>query len=102
MDFTGEYAVNVGPYALALLGGTWPKSLAPATGGRGPLLGSTNSLTSVPRAFGIPGAGGAAVRASAAAIGLATVGIGMYNATVFAEGFIYALPDGGGSCTCKK
>ena len=102
MDFTGEYAVNVGPYAAAMLGGLWPKSLAPATGFRGPLLGSKNPLTSVPRACGVPGAGGALARTGAAGIGLATVGIGMYNATIFAEGLLYALPDGGGSCTCKK
>ena len=101
MDFAGEHSVNVGPYATALLGGTWPKSLAPATGFRGPLLGSTNPLTSAPRAFGVPGAGSALVRAGAAGIGLATVGIGMYNTTILAEGFLYAMPDGG-SCTCKK
>jgi RHS repeat-associated protein len=101
MDFTGEYAVNVGPYASALLAGTWPKSMAPATGFRGPMLGSTNPLTSVPRAFGVPGAGGSLARVSAAGIGLATVGVGMYNATIFAQGFLYAFPDRG-NCTCKK
>ena len=104
MDFTGKYAVNVGPYAAALLGGLWPKSWAPASDFRPPALGSKNWLTSVPRGvFGMPGADTALVRAGAAGIGLATVGIGIYNATIFVEGLAYALPDGsGGGCTCKK
>ncbi len=33
-----EYLINLGPYAVALAGGLWPKSLAPATGGRRALL----------------------------------------------------------------
>jgi uncharacterized protein RhaS with RHS repeats len=45
MNFVSENTINVGPYAVALLGGVLPKSMAPATGGRGPLLGSTNPLT---------------------------------------------------------
>jgi RHS repeat-associated protein len=99
-DFVSDYAINVGPYAAALAGGLWPKSLAPATLGRGPLLGSTNPLTSVPRALGIPGADSMLVRTGAAGIGLATVGIGFYDLTIELEGFLYAIPSqGSGSCT---
>src|SRR5207253_11205205 len=57
-----------------------PKSLAPAGAFRGPLLGSTNPLTSV--IPGITGYTSPALESSAAAIGLATVGIGMYDATI--------------------
>jgi len=99
-DFVSDYAINVGPYAAALAGGLWPKSLAPATLGRAPLLGSTNPLTSVPRALGIPGADSVLVRTGAAGIGLATVGIGFYDLTIELEGFLYAIPSqGSGSCT---
>ncbi|GEM_PF-4547203 len=94
MDFVSDHAINVGPAAVALAGGLWPKSLAPAGGFRGPLLGSSNPLTSVPRAFGMPGAGSTIVRGGAAAIGLATVAIGFYDATIEVEGFIYAATDG--------
>jgi len=86
------YLINVGPYAGALLGGLWPKSLSPATGGRGPLLGSRNPLTSVPRGFGVPGAGSTAVRSGSAAIGVATVAVGFYNVGVFGSGLAYAGP----------
>jgi RHS repeat-associated protein len=99
MNFVSENTINVGPYAAALLGGVLPKSMAPATGGRGPLLGSTNPLTSVPRACGVPGAGSVIARTGAAGIGLATVGIGMFNATMFVQGLIYAIPSDGG-CSC--
>ena len=75
---------------MALLGGLWPKSLAPATGGRPPLLGSGNPLTSVPRAFGVPGAGSTIVRSGSVGIGIATVGIGFYNIGVFTSGLVYA------------
>jgi RHS repeat-associated protein len=92
LQHVATYTVNVGPYASALLGGLWPKSWAPATVGRGPLLGSTNPLTSVPRALGIPGAGLAVVQVPAALIGVATVGVGWYNIGVFATGFVYAIP----------
>ncbi|HID48987.1 MAG TPA: RHS repeat-associated core domain-containing protein, partial [Chromatiales bacterium] len=107
MDHLNEYLINVGPYAAALAGGLWPKSLAPATGGRPPALGSTNPLTSVPRAVGIPGAGSTVVRTGAAGIGVATVGIGFYNIGVFASGLGYAafpgsngLPSGSSDCSC--
>jgi RHS repeat-associated protein len=93
IDWTADHVVDVGPYAFALAGGLWPKSLAPATGGRPALLGSTNPLTSVPRALGVPGSRAPAVRFGAAAIGLATVGIGIYDATIILEGFIYAIPE---------
>ena len=107
MDHLNEYLINVGPYASALAGGLWPKSLAPATGGRPPLLGSSNPLTSVPRAVGIPGAGSAVVRTGAAGIGVATVGIGFYNIGVFASGLGYAaFPGSNGlpaddDCSCE-
>jgi hypothetical protein len=91
-NFVSNYAINIGPYAAALLGGVWPKSLVPWTGGAGPALGSTNPLTSVPRALNIPGAGSSVVRAGAAGVGLATVGVGMYDATIELEGFVYAIP----------
>ncbi|MCO5067751.1 MAG: RHS repeat-associated core domain-containing protein [Kiritimatiellae bacterium] len=98
------YSINVGPAAWALVGGLWPKSWAPATGGRPPLLGSGNPLTSVPRALGILGSGSTIVRAGAAGIGIATVGVGFYNIGVFVSGFVYAAfpgsnglePDGTG------
>jgi RHS repeat-associated protein len=99
LKFVSDNAIDVGPYAAALAGGLWPKSLAPATGGTGPLLGSTNPLTSVPRALGVPGSGSAIVRGGAATIGLATIGIGFYDITVELEGFIYALPDQGNNAS---
>ena len=99
VDWTSDHVIDVGPYAAALAGGVWPKSWAPATGGRPPLLGSGNPLTSVPRAFGFPGAGSAVARTGAAGIGLLTVGIGFYDLTIELEGFLYAIPDyGAGSC----
>lgn len=96
-DFVSDNAINVGPYAAALAGGLWPKSFSPVTGGRPPLLGSTNPLTSVPRAFGVPGSNSVFVRGGAATIGLATVGIGAYDITVELEGFLYAIPSQGSS-----
>ena len=108
VEHLNEYLINVGPYASALAGGLWPKSLAPATGGRPPLLGSSNPLTSVPRALGIPGAGSAVVRTGAAGIGVATVGIGFYNIGVFASGLGYAAfpdsndPPADDDCSCEE
>jgi RHS repeat-associated protein len=93
VNFVSTYAINVGPYAVALAGGLWPKSWAPATGFRPPLLGSTNPLTSVPRAFGVPGADSVFVQTGAAGIGLLTVGIGFYDIGIETEGLFYALPD---------
>jgi hypothetical protein len=108
LDHLNKYLIDVVPYAAALLGGLWPKSLAPLTGGRPPAFGSTNPLTSVPRALGIPGAGLAVVRTGAAGIGLVTVGIGFYNIGVFGSGLVYAafpgsngLPTGLSSCPCE-
>ncbi|WHZ29949.1 MAG: hypothetical protein OJF51_004751 [Nitrospira sp.] len=86
------YTIDLGTYAAALGGGLWPKSLAPATSGRGPFLGSTNPLTSVPRALGIPGASTVAAQTASATIGVATVGIGFYNIGVFTSGLFYAIP----------
>nr|WP_255699340.1 RHS repeat-associated core domain-containing protein [Luteimonas sp. Y-2-2-4F] len=99
MDHLDQYLINVGPYATALAAGMWPKSLAPATGGRGPLLGSKNPLTSVPRAVGVPGAGSSVVRTGAAGIGMATVAIGFYNIGVFGSGLAYAAPS---YCSCDS
>ncbi|WP_454725883.1 RHS repeat-associated core domain-containing protein [Delftia acidovorans] len=76
LNHLNEYLVNVGPAAASLFGGVWPKSWVPRTNGRPPALGSTNSLTSVPRAIGIKGASSTNVRNAAAFIGLATVGMG--------------------------
>jgi len=56
------YLIDPGKLASLLGIGLWPKSWAPATAGRGPLLGSPNPLTSVPRAIGLPEAGSTAVR----------------------------------------
>ena len=92
LDHILTYTIDLGPYAAALGGGLWPKSWAPATGGRGPLLGSSNPLTSVPRAFGVPGASSLPAQATAATIGVATVGIGFYNIGVFTSGLFYAIP----------
>ena len=89
-EFVSQNAINVGPYAAALAGGLWPKSWAPAGGFRPPLLGSQNPLTSVPRGFGVPDAGEPIVQGTAAAIGVATVAVGFYDATIEVEGFIYA------------
>lgn len=97
-NFVDQYAVNLGPYAVAMVGGVMPKRWAPAYGFRGPLLGSSNPLTSVPRGFGIPGAGSAIPRLGFASIGLVTVGIGMYDATIELEGFVYAIPSQGSTC----
>lgn len=97
VDWTADHVINPGPWAAALVGGLWPKSLSPATAGRGPLLGSTNPLTSVPRALGIPGADSAIVRTGAAGIGLATVFVGFYDLTIEAEGLLYAIPSQGGN-----
>src|SRR5574337_854683 len=105
MDFVSDHAINVGSAAAALAGGLWPKSLAPAGGFRGPLLGASNPLTSVPRAFGMPGGGSSVVRGGAAMIGLATVAIGMYDATIEVEGFVYAANDApppSAKCGCGK
>ncbi|WP_161628921.1 RHS repeat-associated core domain-containing protein [Solimonas flava] len=93
LDFVTDHMVNVGPAAVALAGGLWPKSLSPATGFRGPLLGSNNPLTSVPRGFGVPGSGSALMRSSAAVIGVATVGIGFYNIGILANGLYQARSD---------
>ena len=93
MQHLDTYLLNVGPYASALVGGLWPKSWAPATGGRGPLLGSRNPLTSVPRAVGIRSAGGVVGRTGAAGIGMATVAVGSYNVGVFTSGLLYAIPE---------
>lgn len=99
VDWTSDHVIDPGAAASLLLLGVWPKSLAPATGGRPPLLGSNNPLTSVPRAVGVPGAGSPIARTGAAGIGLATMFVGMYDATIAASGFFYAIPNyGGGSC----
>jgi len=92
VNFVSSNAINVGPYAAALFGGLWPKSWAPATNFRPPLLGSSNPLTSVPRAFGVSGADSALVQTGAAGIGLVTVGVGFYDLTIELEGFLYAIP----------
>jgi RHS repeat-associated protein len=92
VNFVSDNAINVGPYASALFGGLWPKSWAPATNFRPPLLGSSNPLTSVPRAFGVTGADSVLVQTGAAGIGLVTVGVGFYDLTIELEGFLYAIP----------
>ena len=97
LNHLDQYLINVGPYATALAGGLWPKSWAPATGGRGPALGSTNPLTSIPRALGVPGASSTVMRRSAAFIGLTTIAVGYYNVGVFTSGLVYAIPS---SCNC--
>jgi hypothetical protein len=99
MDHLNEYLINVGPYAGLLTGGLWPKSWAPATGGRPGLLGSKNSLTSVPRAFGMPGGGSAIVRTGSAGIGVATVAVGYFNVGVFISAPFYAIPS---YCNCDS
>ncbi|WP_244953579.1 RHS repeat-associated core domain-containing protein [Xanthomonas axonopodis] len=102
IDFVNEYAIDVGPYAAAMVGGVMPKTWAPVTGFRGPLLGSSNPLTSIPRGFGVPGMNGAIPRAVSAFIGISTIGIGMYDATIELEGFLYAIPSpgSGSGCSC--
>jgi hypothetical protein len=97
LDFVTDNMINVGPAAAALAGGLWPKSWSPATGGRGPMLGSSNPLTSVPRGFGVPGAGSAVVRGGSAVIGVATVGIGFYNIGILANGLWQARSQDGAS-----
>jgi len=98
LQHVDQYTVNIGPYAVALAGGLWPKSLVPRTVGRGPLLGSSNPLTSVPRALGVPGAASPIVQGFAAAIGVATVGVGFYNIGVFGSGLFYVIPS---ACNCN-
>ena len=41
----------------------------------------------------VPDAGSSVVRTGAFGIGLATVGIGFYDATIILEGFLYAIPE---------
>ena len=86
LNYVNQYAINPGPAAAALLGGVWPKSLSPATGGRCPMLGSKNPLTSVPRALGVPGSRAPLVRGGAAAIGVATVAAGFWNIGIYIGG----------------
>lgn len=89
VDWTDDYLIDPGAAVGLLLFGVWPKSLAPATGGRAPALGSKNPVTSVPRAFGYGGdwAGSVRGRQGIAAIGLVTMLVGTYDATIAAEGF---------------
>jgi RHS repeat-associated protein len=106
MSFVSQYAIDVGPAAAALAAGVMPKSFAPAGAFRPPLLGSTNPLTSVIR--GVTGYTSPAVETTAAAVGVATVGIGMYDSTIELEGFIYAAMDSSSNsssnsnCGCSK
>ena len=79
---------------MAIVLGVVPKSIAPATNFRGPLLGSQNTLTSTLRAIGVPGARSTIVRIGTAGIGIVTIGIGFYDATIEVEGLIYAIPGG--------
>lgn len=90
LNYTSKYMINVGPYVAALGVGIWHKAWVPATGGRPPLLGSKNVLTSVPSALGLPFARTPVVRGTAATIGVATSGIGYYNIGVLLGGFWYA------------
>ncbi len=103
-DFVSQYAINVGPAAAALAGGVMPKSFAPAGAFRGPLLGSSNPLTSVIR--GMTGYTSPAVQSTAEGIGVATVGIGMYDATIELEGLYYAADSapsqGNSGCGCRN
>lgn len=63
------------------------------------MLGSKNSLASVPLGFGVPGAGSSAMRGSASVIGVATVAVELYNVGVFGSGLVYAIPS---PCTCDR
>jgi len=77
--------------AVALIvTGAWPKSLVPYTNGRPSAFGNKNPLTSVPRAFRIP-AGKIIGRFATPILAPVSVGIGMYNATILLEGFVYAI-----------
>jgi RHS repeat-associated protein len=90
-DHLDAYLFNPGPYAVALFGGVWPKSLVPWTGGRiVPLGGPANPLTSVPSALQVPGARSVAARGAASGIGILTVAGGAWNVGVFGGGLIYA------------
>ena len=99
VDWASDHFIKPGAAVSLLPLGVWPKSLAPATDFRPAALGSENPLTSVPRALGVPGAGSAVIRTGAAAIGLGTVFVGMYNATIAVEGFFYAIPSYGNNST---
>ena len=102
MDHLDKYLINVSYFSITMVGGLWPKSWVPRTGGRPPALGSKNPLTSIPRAL-IPGAKGIISRGSASLIGVATVAIGYYNIGIFAGGFAYAAFNGDQEdCKCKK
>jgi len=101
VDWTSDNFIDPGAAASLLLLGVWPKSWSPATGGRAPALGSKNPVTSVPRAFGFGGnwAGSVGGRQGIGAVGVFTMFVGMYDATVAVEGFVYAIPNyGRGSC----
>jgi hypothetical protein len=98
-DFISDYGIDVGPLVFPMIGyGVQPKTWVFRTGGRGPLLGSTNPLTSVVR--GATGYTSPAVETSAAALGLATVGIGFYDATIEVEAAIAALHSDN-DCGCQ-
>ncbi len=91
LQHSNAYSINVGPYVYPLIGnGPWPKSWVPRTGGRPPLLGSKNPITSVPRAVGDPIARTPYSRFTAAGTACVVVGIGFYNWGVFIGGFFYA------------
>ncbi|MFC3652911.1 RHS repeat-associated core domain-containing protein [Dyella humi] len=105
-NFVSQYAINVGPGIAALGVGVMPKVWAPAGGFRGPLLGSTNPLTSVVR--GTTGYTSPAVELAAEGVALAGTFVAAYDATIEVEGFMYA-PGGmspsqqtDSSCGCGK
>jgi hypothetical protein len=95
-DYTNRYTINVGRCAYLLSFGLWPKCLAPATLGRGPVgfFGSNNPFTSVPRAVGAGWGGSNIARLGANGIGVVTCAIGGYNMGVYIGGFVEAaFPD---------
>jgi len=93
IEHLDHYAIKLDPVwgAGLIAGGVMPKSWASATGGRGPLLGSKDQLTSVLRGFGVAGAGSTLVSGGVAVISTVGVGIGTYNSGVMISGLVYAL-----------
>ena len=84
-ELASEWMVDTSSIVPALTIGPWPKHLSPATGGRGPGLGSSNPLTSVPRAFGGDSIGlgpflrSGPFRGGVAAVAVSIVGVGCWN-----------------------
>lgn len=89
--FVKKHAIPVGEKEVlgAIAGGPIPKKWVPRTGFKGPLLGSKNKWTSVPRALNIPGAK-LIGRISVPAVLTAATAVSLYNTGVTVTGYFQA------------